>query len=263
MDNIRIAECFTLPSRGLLYEGVDPEIALASMKTKHEMLRLSATDDSQRIMSEIIDDCLVNDIGISSYDLCLGDFQFLLYKLRIITFGPEYEQQAVCPYCGFESTYQINLDDMEVHEFDESLINLFTLTLPVSGDVITLKYQTPRMLDQLNRKVKDYKKRHKGSNENATFLYAISMCIDTINGEDPGFAIEQIVKDMELLDATAIVNRIDEINNAIGVDLDIIENCSLCGSGYHFPFRVNNTFFRPSVTTRKLQIADSRHYNQR
>lgn len=131
MDNIRIAESFTLPSKGLLYEDVNPEIVMSSMKTKHEMLRLSATEDSQKIMSEIIDDCLVNDIGISAYDLCLGDFQYLLYKLRIITFGPDYTMESVCPYCGFESTFSVNLDDLEVHEFDESLVNLFELNSPI------------------------------------------------------------------------------------------------------------------------------------
>ena len=67
MENARIVESFTLPSKGVIYEeDVNPEIQLSSMKTKHEMLRLSATEDSQKIMADIIDDCLVTKLGISS-----------------------------------------------------------------------------------------------------------------------------------------------------------------------------------------------------
>jgi uncharacterized pyridoxamine 5'-phosphate oxidase family protein len=75
MENARIVETLSLPSKGMIYEeDVNPEIQLSSMKTKHEMLRLSATEESQKIMAQIVDDCIVNDMGISSYDLCLGDF---------------------------------------------------------------------------------------------------------------------------------------------------------------------------------------------
>ena len=101
MENARIVENVVLPSKGLIYEeDVSPEIELSSMKTKHEMLRLSATEESQKVMAEIIDDCIVGDLGISSYDLCLGDFQYLLYKLRVVTFGPDYEMTAKCPFCN-------------------------------------------------------------------------------------------------------------------------------------------------------------------
>ena len=39
MTNARITETFTLPSQGKIYEeDVNPEVTLASMTTKHEML---------------------------------------------------------------------------------------------------------------------------------------------------------------------------------------------------------------------------------
>ena len=70
--NARIAETFTLPSKGIIYEEqVDPEIILGSMKTKHEMMRLSASENNNKIMADIIDDCLVGN----------NVFIFLLYFL--------------------------------------------------------------------------------------------------------------------------------------------------------------------------------------
>ena len=248
MDNIRIAEQFTLPSHGKLYvDDVNPEVVLSSMKAKHEMLRLSATEESHKIMSQIIDDCIETDFGISSYDLCLGDFQFLLFKLRIVTFGNGYELLGKCPFCGFEQTYKVDLDTLETKEYTDSYEDLKHLTLPVGGEELLLTYQTPRMLDRINTKMKEYRKRHRDSDENPTILFNIMSVIDEVNGEIPdALELEEWIKELPLADATAIVNRIDEMNNSIGVNLYVEDSCRICGTNFIVPFRVNNTFFRPN-----------------
>ena len=248
MNNIRIAEQFTLPSKGKLYlEDVNPEVVLSSMKAKHEMLRLSATEESHKIMAQIIDDCIETDFGISSYDLCLGDFQFLLFKLRIVTFGNNYELLGKCPFCGFEQTYKIDLDSLETKEYTNSYEELKHLTLPVGGEELLLTYQTPRMLDRINTKMREYRKRHRDLDENPTILYNIMSVIDEVNGEIPdAIELEEWIKELPLADATAIVNRIDEMNNSIGVNLFVEDSCRICGTSFIVPFRVNNTFFRPN-----------------
>lgn len=252
MENSRIVEILSLPSKGLIYEEeVNPEIELSSMKTKHEMLRLSATEESQKLMAEIIDDCIVNDLGISSYDLCLGDFQYLLYKLRVVTFGPEYELQTRCPYCGFDSTLTLNIDELPIHEYDDSLVDLLEFILPVTEHKVKLTMQTPRMLDRINTKVKEHNKRRKNANENATVLYTIIACLEEIDEAPIEVAtIEQWVRDLPLADTNAILYRIDEINNSLGIEVDSIATCPVCGSNYIAPFRVNNSFFRPTPTFR-------------
>ena len=40
---------------------------------------VSELEYDQTIICEIIDDCIVDDIGISTYDMCLADYQFLLH----------------------------------------------------------------------------------------------------------------------------------------------------------------------------------------
>lgn len=247
MANARIAESCTLPSHGQIYEEtIDPNIILSSMKCKHEMRRLNATDNYQKLMAGIIDECLQTDIGLSSYDLCLGDFQYLLYKLRIITYGPDYEMTAFCPYCGFENYLKVNLDDLEINEFDETLLDLLTFTSPTTKDEIKFTLQTPRTIDKINDKCKEYRKRHKDSNENPTLLYTILYSIEEWNGETPNLiTLEEKIKELPMADTNAIINRIDEINSKIGVDLMISDECVLCKTGFTVPFRVNDDFFRP------------------
>lgn len=246
-DKTRIAEVFTLPSNGMIYEEeVTPEVVLSSMTTRHEMLRLSTVEDSQKIMAQIIDDCIESDLGISAYDLCLGDFQYLMFMLRVVTFGSEYELRGRCPFCGFEQTTKINLDDLEVHEYDDSLADLLEITLPKSGNNIKLTLQTPRILDRISTKVKEYKRRHKDSDENPTILYNIVASIEEIDDERPNsFTLEEWVKNLPLADTNALMNRIELINNKIGISLDVEGECKVCGTVYQVPFRINQTFFRP------------------
>lgn len=242
----RIAEVFTLPSKGLIYEEkVNPDIILGSMKTKHEMMRLSASENNNKIMADIIDDCIDGDPGISSYDMCLGDFQYLMYKLRTVTFGPEYEMYGICPYCGSENYVSVNLEELEVYEYSDDLADLLTLTLPESENEVTLTLQTPRILDTINKKVNEAKRRRK-VNENSTLLYTITTSITQLNGEDPNpFSLEEVIRDLPMKDTNILLNRINEINSKIGVQTDVDATCTACGKYYVAPFRIYSSFFRP------------------
>ncbi len=246
-NDTRIAEVFTLPSRGLIYEEeVDPEVVLSSMTTRHEMLRLSATEDSQKIMSQIIEDCLETDLGIPVYDLCLGDFQYLLFMLRVVTFGNKYELSGRCPFCGFEQLASVNLDELEVKEYDDALVDLMEIELPKSGNKIKLTLQTPRILDRISTKVKEYRRRHKDTDENPVILFNIMSSIEEIDGEKPNsFTLEEWIKDLPLADTNALINRIDLINNYIGINIETETGCKICGTTFAVPFRINQTFFRP------------------
>ena len=120
------------------------------------------------------------------------------------------------------------------------------LTLPVSGDEIRLTYQTPRILDRINVKVKEYRRRNRGEDINPVILFNIMSVIESINGEDPDpYELEDWIMNLHLADANAIINRIDEMNNAIGIDLEVHQICTICGTDFVVPFRVNETFFRP------------------
>ena len=96
MTNYTIGNQYTLPSLGKVYDKqINPQITLRSMTIEDEMKRLNHADRPYKVMCEIIDDCLIEKLGISSYDMCLGDYQFLLHKLRVVTYGKEYKLRAL------------------------------------------------------------------------------------------------------------------------------------------------------------------------
>ena len=86
MQKYTIKETFTLPSKGKMYTNLEnPSISLRSMTTRDEMKRLAPTDTPYKAMSEIIEECIIGDKpSVGVYNLFIGDYEFLLQKLRIV-----------------------------------------------------------------------------------------------------------------------------------------------------------------------------------
>lgn len=246
MANI-ITEEYSLPSKGLVYnKKFDPEFTIKSMTLADELKRLSPSKNAYKHMAEIIDSCLITKFPISAYDLCLGDYIFLLHKLRIVTYGSDYNLSYTCPYCGEESKDSINLDSMPVKEFDDSVSSLMIITLPNSELEVKLRLQTPRDLDNIARKVREDKiKFPEGDDQELSYI--IESYIDTIDGEglDPILG-RNTLKTLGMKDINYLINAADKLNESIGIDSNMMLHCENCGREIYVPFRYTDEFFRPS-----------------
>lgn len=250
MNNYTLTETYTLPSKGLIYkEKIDPEITLRSMTTAEEMKRLSHTDAPYRKIAGIIDDCMIDKCKISSYDMCLGDYQFLLHKLRVVTYGKSYKLSLTCPYCGNIQTKEMNLDELKVLECPDDIEKYFDITLPVTGKRIKLKFQTPRSLDLIARKQREFKERAElDSTVDMSYLYLVESLIDEVEGERlDSVMLESFVRSLPMKDTNLIIKTSDKINNLVGIDATIREVCSRCGVPYYTTFPFTSEFFGPSI----------------
>ena len=253
-----IAETFTLPSHGVIYEKkINPEVKIRSMTTRDEMLRLAPTKpgNQYKLMAEIIDSCLVNPVGISSYDMCIGDYQFLMYKLRIVTYDNNYKLSFECPNCKHWIDATIDLDTAlelrEITEFDFE--EEMTVHLPKTGKDVRLKLQTPRMYDQVEEKCEEFRKKVAKAEGSARYqdphvLYQVMALIDKVDGEKlPEYRLEQFVSTLPLADANVILQKAEDINDLVGYGMLIEHECPDCGFTNYLPLRITSEFFRPSV----------------
>lgn len=250
MENIVIKEDYRLPSKGKVYKGVNvnPEVSITSMTTEHEMRRLSHTDTPYKNMAEIIDECLITKPGISSYDMCFGDYQYLLHKLRVVTYGPIYKIDTICPYCGTVNSKEINLDELEVKEYTEDLNNLFEIKLPKTGKTITLKMQTPRMLDKISQRVKEMNKKAPDMKGDPSILYTLESIIDKVDGELlDEVKLGNFVRKLPMMDTNYILKTAEKLNSKVGVNTEIENVCSVCGVDYKTTFPITPEFFGPSI----------------
>ena len=250
MENYTIAEDFVLPSHGKVYldRQVNENVRLRSMTTVDEMRRLSPNERQYKNMADVIDSCIVDDIGISAYDMCVADYQFLMHKLRVVTYGTEYPLRCTCPFCLVSQEEVLNLDELEYKEFSEEVLSSNDFVLPVTGKHIELRMQTPRLLDDITVATNAEKKRNKGDQSGSAFLFTLKYLIKTVDGEklDP-IKMEDFIKNLPMKDTNYIMRQAERVLDSMGLVDDLTIVCNTCGLTYTSPFRVTSEFFRPQA----------------
>lgn len=248
-NNYTITQSCTLPSLGRVYPvEVDPHITLRSMTTMEEMRRLSHSDRQLKVLCDIIDDCMVEKCAISSYDMIVGDYQYLLHQLRIATYGPKYKLQNTCPHCLHINEDVVDLSQLNVFEFTEDILTLLTVELPVTQNTVKLRMQTPRIIDDISLKSAEARRRDKtGNGGDRTFLFSLSSMIDEVNGQKlNAVEMEKFVQTLPMADANKLIKRSEKLVGKVGLDLSLRVDCAACGMTYESTFRQGPEFFGPS-----------------
>lgn len=243
-----ISESYSLPSKGQIYETpIDPEFTIRSMTTEEEMKRLSPTETPYKVMSEIIENCLTTKLSMPVYDLCIGDYQFLLHKLRTVTYGPDYKMAIQCPNCQNVSMSTTNLDTLDVLEYDESIQELLSVHLPQCDKTIELRLQTPRSIEEVASRTKEIKKKMKDLVFDPSFIVTLQSIIKTVDGQvlNPA-SLETFVRKLPMKDANILLQAARKLNGKVGLDTQVVAKCSQCGYDVVTTFRITPEFFGPS-----------------
>lgn len=247
--NYTIMEGYELPSKGLIYDKpVQAHVELRSMTGRDEMKRLSPSTTPLKTLADIIESCLIEKPAVHVYDMALGDYEYLLHKVRIVTYGPNYKMGIRCPYCGKEIDTEADLDSLELKEFDINRFNeLRTFMLPKSNKLITVNFQTPRMLDEIEMRSKEMRRKMKTAEIDFDTLVLLVGCIDTVDGNKmEQFALENFINKLPAADMLKIINNINELNSLVGLSNDIILDCPYCDGEIKTFFRFGPEFFRPT-----------------
>jgi hypothetical protein len=247
--NYTIGEGMELPSKGLIYDKpVKAYTELRSMTARDEMKRLSPSPARFKILADIIEDCMIEKPAVHVYDMALGDYEYLLHRLRIVTYGDEYKVAVKCLSCGEVSETVAHLEELEVVPFDHAKFEeLSTIKLPKKGDTVTIKFQTPRILDEMEAEIKELKRKFKSAEVSFDLLVLLKNIVDTVNGTKlTSSQLETYINNLPALDMTKLVNAVDELNALIGIKNDLVVTCSKCGGEVPTYFRFGPEFFRPT-----------------
>jgi len=247
-EKYTIAEEFELPSKGLIYsKEVNPRVKLRSMTMRDEMKRTSRTDRPNMLLADIIEGCMVEKPAISVSDMCLGDFEYLLHKLRVVSQGETYEMTGICPFCGEVTDVKVNLDEVQVLDFDLSKWEeMLTVKLPVCGKEVTLNYHTPRIVDTIKAKAEEMRKKSKESLDFEK-LARLEESINLVDGAKLSYIQkENFVKSLGVKDGQKILKRVEKLNGLVGLNSEIKFTCGKCGEEVLTFFRYTSEFFEPS-----------------
>lgn len=243
---VAIRETYELPSNGVLYkdEGIPSTITLRAMNALDEKIRLASS--GMRTIPELLKSCIVNDEKIDPYKLKLFDLQFLMYKLRIITYGSEYKVRVNCPHCGQEHEIIVNLDEIPINKLDSNFVEPFEIgSLPVSGDSITCRLLSAEDFINMETEARKIKAKFPNYIGDPEFILNYKYKIVSINGECKPQLLQSYIENMHAKDMRYFDSKYNEVADNLGMDLNMTDICPSCGGDIDYTIPVTTEFFRP------------------
>lgn len=156
-----------LPSKGLLYKGSvdDPDLAKGIIKVRQLTLneeKIMTTDrliQSGRALDMVLENCIKSDIDAG--DLLSSDRLYILFFLRGMSYGLDYDFAVRCYLCGANFEQTVSIDKLPIKEWSENdmPIEPLIMTLPISEAIIEAHFMRgheEHVLAEKGRETRNY-----------------------------------------------------------------------------------------------------------
>ena len=248
---VPIREDFVLPSGGKLYgNNVSPNVTLRAMTTMDEKTRLSSSGLTSVV--NLLNSCVVSPDLFNASELKMFDVEFLLYKLRTVTYGNIYKVRAYCDHCGKYVDIDVDLDSLTVNTVPDDFSEPFDIgKLPVSGDKLECRILSIADSIEMSRESQKILNKYKDYEGDPSYILTYKYMIYTVNGEVlPDFKKQAYVENMHAMDSRYLEEVYGNMVNGFGLDTLIDTVCPICGSPMLFDLPITDEFFRPKIATR-------------
>ena len=217
-----------LPSKGFANGGISTVEVRAFTFDDEKILRsIQKAGDRTSVISKLIARCMR---GVEYSDLLIVDKNYILYKLRALSYGEDYNIQATCEECSYESHLTVGLNDLPVN-YAEKLEDLQgKFTLPDSGVEVELQTLTTREEGIMDK--------------TSDIIDNLWRFIKTINGHSGRSITQGFVAGTTARDISVIRNSI--FNDDIGIQTLVNFVCKECGNHSSLDLPINETFFDAS-----------------
>lgn len=251
MDDLNSMSTITsvevLPTKGLLDNIPNGEVTLRMMTTHEEKIRTGSKGSFWKVMSSIINKCIVEPEGIDAYKLTVIDFVFLMYRLRRLSLGKDYRVSlTTCPSCDKPlSDVVVDLDKLSVKYIDENFKEPFEVKLPKLKWTVGCRLLRVNEFDEILTKSNKILEEFPSYEGDPTVSLRLIKQIVTINDKPvTQVQLEQIVDKLPIEDEVAISRAFESID--MGLDLNASYTCPRCGDELLIPLTYTEEFFRPT-----------------
>lgn len=268
-DTVLPWEEIVLPSKGLFYDGAVPDGRVKVRPMGLEAEKVLATQrlaQSGKSIDWLFRKCIQFPDGkFDPINLLVGDRVFLLYYLRGITHGNEYEFIVKCSNeeCNKSSTqtYDLNLLQNTIIMPEQALgSEPFQVVLPhlskLSKTDFWVKVRFMRGYDLqsiMNQRRTTKKVQNMGRPVNSqapetlddTLEENLNLLIVEAMGSTDRTKIHQLVSKMHSVDTATIREFLRK--NSPGIDATVTINCPDCGTEMKMELPITESFFRPTV----------------
>lgn len=245
-----ITQEFTLPSKGLL----NPDIPEGKIVQRCMMVsdqKFLASSKVENKMTEMIKRTTVSPENIDVGALTITDSLFMLFKLRILSYGDIYKYRTVCPECGQKIDVELNLAELESVELDKDYEKSLRVKLPRKEDTVVTRLITNNISDNISKEIRRARQKNKeGIDE---FVIRLSAQVSSIILQKPDkdgnkeitdiFDIRDYLSTLTDFDATAIESVLSSVE--YGIVPTVPYTCNECGNEVELDIVFDTEFFRP------------------
>ena len=134
-----------LPSRGKAYVNCDESVMIKpfTFAQERKLRSIKTTNQGTKIINSLVEDCVQ---GLDYDSMTLEDKNYVLFKLREISYGDDYTITAECSECNNVNKLVVKISEVPVKYAQDDYKEPFTVTLPDSEQQI--RFVSPRCKDE-------------------------------------------------------------------------------------------------------------------
>ena len=240
-----LTEVVKMPSKGLI-PGVPKEVTIRAIQRKDKKkLLMSETDD---VLLSLLQYSIVAPTDFNVYDLLPFESEYLLYRLRILTYGPNHTFKQTCRFCGDVNDVEMDLNSIPILELPNNFKLTFDIQLPVSGNILTCKLLTEGEKVTVNKQSKELQNATGDENVGIDMIWEARVI--AINGNNKLAPIEktQFLDEMNDYDSEYFMEYYSHYEGNYGLQSKLKFTCDKCGKVNESEMPSIYTFFRPTFT---------------
>lgn len=217
-----------LPSKGLQnIPALNIKLRPFRYEDERKLRAATSLSESTEVLEELMNSCMQ---GGSLRDVTLADKNFILYKLRELSYGNEYNVNADCASCASMNSLTVKLGDLECKRATEDMHNPRRITLPdaeVHVDIRELMARDERTFNN-----------PEDLTEN---LWKI---VESVQGHNDRMVIQAFLKECSARDISFLRNNIFE--SRMGLENTVKFRCNSCSHEQVIELPITEDFFSAS-----------------
>lgn len=238
-----IQETIKMISKGLI-PNIPSEVTIRAILRKDKKKLLMTNPDD--VLLALLQSSIVTPQNFNVYNLYPFESNYLLYRLRVLTYGNEHKYHEMCPHCRTDNEIEINLSEVPIVPVPDDFKPVFNITLPVSGKVLTCKLLNEGELISLRKKANELQEQ---TGNNSAFMDLLwETRIAAIDGNSKLAPIEktQFLDNLIDYDNEFMMYQYDKEVGNYGLQTELTTTCDNCGRIFSSNIPSIYTFFRPT-----------------
>ena len=252
MNNSTLTHEIILPSRGYLNPEIPEGKVVQRCMMVYDQKYLAGSSSADGGLQRLLQETTVSPEKLDVNKLSIPDTMYMLFSLRILSYGNDFKFSTRCPACGKKLDVTVDLSALEVYDLAEDYEENLIVVLPRCKDKVHTRVLTNADYQSV---ATEFEKMRSKSNDTDGYDYILRLCklITKVELKEPDADGEKVLTDpvdirkyvekMTDYDATAILSTVDSISYGIS---DVTEyTCYHCNRIVEIPLQFDPSFFRP------------------